>query len=499
MSSFDGFNPHPDPKKYRQDKPPIHFAAKNCSDEMIKLLIEKGASPNAIDAAGRTPLHIISGRNMTSLTSMEIERANNCMEILLGVGADPNTVDSSGMTALHYASLQSQMTFSNLLIKNGANIYIKESGSSSSALELLVKHCHKSLIKALDECIVYEPSLKKNTNTQHLNWRVNLDFLHKGGMNIKNLDAGQRTKALKSPVLKELVRIRDEAVADRLDVDEGTNKPIKKILQHPVTQMYMHVKWASVKGFYYILVMLFHLIYSVIYTGYTIINFRILCEPKDQFNREWHSFDVTGFFHYLFMDDVICVHHENFKTTHEATFYHMIENVYPHYGKSAKLLWILLPFFTGILILREITKIISAKLKYFTNPDNYLVMIIVCSFFLCMHHKLCFYSSCSKDYHLRWYQYHAAAIGTWATWMEMMLLTGKTPRFGVYVEMIRRVTRSIVHLLVAYMFIFVAFTTSFYLLFPSHFEYQSNLFVAMTKVLYQFELIQCFHFNFLNT
>ena len=63
-----------------------------------------------------------------------------------------------------------------------------------------------------------------------------------------------------------------------------------------------------------------------------------------------------------------------------------------------------------------------------------------------------------------------------------MLLLGKTPKYGAYVEMIRKVTRSIMRLLVSYFFIFVAFATSFYLLFPSHFEYQSNLVMALTKV-----------------
>ena len=123
---------------------------------------------------------------------------------------------------------------------------------------------------------------------------------------------------------------------------------------------------------------------------------------------------------------------------------------------------------------------------------SYFVILTMWSYAMCMHHE----NPLTQDYHFNWYQYHFAAIGTWSTWMEMMILLGKTPQVGVHLEMIKKVTRSVSILLCSYGFIFIAFTTSFYILFPSHAEYQSNLIIAMTKVntlvLIQTRAIHCF-------
>ena len=88
----------------------------------------------------------------------------------------------------------------------------------------------------------------------------------------------------------------------------------------------------------------------------------------------------------------------------------------------------------------------------------------------------------TQDFQFKWYHYHAAAFGTLCTWLELVLLLSNIPVFGPYVEMMKRVTSSILKLFAGYFFIFVAFATSFYLLFPSHFEYQSNLVMVVLKV-----------------
>ena len=68
-------------------------------------MIRAGADPGAIDADGRTPLHLA--------TCVEVERPSRprpekkkpvVLELLLAAGADPKVVDRRGKTALHYAA-----------------------------------------------------------------------------------------------------------------------------------------------------------------------------------------------------------------------------------------------------------------------------------------------------------------------------------------------------------------------------------------------------------
>ena len=75
-----------------------------------------------------------------------------------------------------------------------------------------------------------------------------------------------------------------------------------------------------------------------------------------------------------------------------------------------------------------------------------------------------------------WYQYHAAGLGTFFTWMLTLCVFGRLPgSAGVYIVTFRKVTINILKFFFVYTFIFIAFTTSFYILFPGNIEFQNSL------------------------
>ena len=191
-------------------------------------------------------------------------------------------------------------------------------------------------------------------------------------------------------------------------------------------------------------------------------------------------FDLHHFFVNAFEENVTCVNRTSSGTTEETTYFEMNRSIFPATPHLIHILWICMIVFTCILITRELTKVANMGFAYFARLAHYGVLLIITSFLLCMHHSNPF----KEDYTPRWYQYHFAAFGTFFTWIEMFYIVGQTPRFGVYMEMMITVTRSILHLFIVFLFIFVAFATSFTILFPSHFEYQSNIIVAMAKVSY---------------
>ncbi|CAB0033084.1 unnamed protein product [Trichogramma brassicae] len=111
---------------------PLHLILKkDCSDDVVELLLRKGANPNLANADGLTPLHIICKNysEKIDLVDMLFELSNekyhplqvdaldklsntplhlaayqcrrNLIELLLRKGADPNLVDAKGQTSLH--------------------------------------------------------------------------------------------------------------------------------------------------------------------------------------------------------------------------------------------------------------------------------------------------------------------------------------------------------------------------------------------------------------
>ena len=80
------------------------------------------------------------------------------------------------------------------------------------------------------------------------------------------------------------------------------------------------------------------------------------------------------------------------------------------------------------------------------------------------------------------YQHHAAAWGVFAAWIQMLLYMERTPRFGVFIHLLRKVSKTILNLFLSYSSLLVAFTLTFYLLFPSHYAFNNDLPSVFVKV-----------------
>jgi ankyrin repeat protein len=87
---------------------PLHRAVEYPG--VVTALLDAGAKPNAPDAQGRTPLHWAA-----------IGGANSTMTVLLARGADVKAVDLQGQTALHYAAREGNTAAIAALIGAGAD------------------------------------------------------------------------------------------------------------------------------------------------------------------------------------------------------------------------------------------------------------------------------------------------------------------------------------------------------------------------------------------
>ena len=69
-----------------------------------------------------------------------------------------------------------------------------------------------------------------------------------------------------------------ELFTDILPSHKGSSRRlVEKILLHPLSQTYLNLKWAQTQKFYYLLIVLTHLVYSVVFSIYSLSVYRVLC------------------------------------------------------------------------------------------------------------------------------------------------------------------------------------------------------------------------------
>lgn len=130
---------------------PLHSAILNSDIELVKLLLEKGANPLAIEKSrNRTALHVaaivesvdivkllfdygaeksVNVQNVAGLTPLHIACRRKCLEIvkiLLDKGADINSGNDDGCTPLFCAIAQNCLEVFNYLVNHGCDLSVPE-------------------------------------------------------------------------------------------------------------------------------------------------------------------------------------------------------------------------------------------------------------------------------------------------------------------------------------------------------------------------------------
>jgi ankyrin repeat protein len=103
-------------KDSRYGLTPLHLAAWNNNAKIVKELLKHGAQVNAVNTEGRTSLHYAFGH---------IDNNIEIIQILLEYGAHINAQDKDGNTPLHLAVLYGSLEAVEILIKNNADVTIK--------------------------------------------------------------------------------------------------------------------------------------------------------------------------------------------------------------------------------------------------------------------------------------------------------------------------------------------------------------------------------------
>lgn len=485
----------------------LHCAAASGDVETVKILLEAGADVNA-GIMGRSPLHYAV-----------LSNNSNCVETLLKAGASPNNPQVYTETPLHVAASLGSATCVNLLLSFGADVRVQMGAARSTPLHLSAEEGSAECTKLLlDHQAAHDAKNSKGQTPLHLaalaQSAETMEILISREANVNEEDVDGRTP-LHAAVAKsirgcELVKMLIQAGAEINKADKFGYTPlhIAALSESSSTVMLLVSKAADVtartKG------------------GISALSFIIRRTP-DILPRFIARLDQAISLHDHELGDVDCELRLDFRALVpggrgetdlmlclvEVGQRHVLKH--PLCESFLYLKWLRIrKFFLFSLVFHSIFVAMFTSYIAFTFfwkltdmsdiffwPVIMFTIILACKEIFQLAHGVCSYAKGWENV-LQWsvivtsgiilcqvsqvWHHHIAALGVLLVWVELMMVVGRFPMFGIYVQMFTQVALNFFKFLGAYMSLIIGFSLSFSVLHDNYKSFKNPL-VGLLKTI----------------
>ncbi|CAG0885212.1 unnamed protein product [Cyprideis torosa] len=397
----------------------LHLAASVQSVEGVKLLLEYRAQVDVRDVDLRTPLHLAVAKRAINL---------ECVHALLDAGADPNVRDIQGFTPLHYAAANEFTQCIKLLLERGADVTIRNKSDVTPLMYIVRKTpCVLNKFKEM-----FDEGLLLRDNRCDREEILKMDF---------------RTLLPHSVTTGRLPPFKSSPPMEKYSDPSGYKETLLFInfiktgqtwlLMHPLCESFLHFKWLRVRKFFFFNIF-FYSAFVLFLTLYTSKVFRMNClmEPSSTTFNETSS---------------DC---DDFNTLEKRLVFYRSHDIV--------IRWSLLLVFTSVLFVKEGYQIAQSPKNYFTSYENWLQLSTALIAALLTHHE----NRWGNGYLPVW-KFHLAGLSMILAWGELMLMIGRIPALGVYIQMFTLVLFDFVKFFATYACLILAFVFSFSILFQN--------------------------------
>ncbi|XP_065072849.1 transient receptor potential channel pyrexia isoform X2 [Ochlerotatus camptorhynchus] len=461
----------------------LHYAVQRNSKQCVEFLLKNGADPNTPQVYTQTPLHVAAANAYVE-----------CMELLLKYGADARSqYGQKKITSLHLAASENYLDCVKLLIQSGADIDARNRDQQTPLHLACLSQCLETVIYLISQKADVHAVYRDGRTALHASivkesrfWDCTLSLLkakvdvnradnfgytplHIAALNEFSTcafmlieygaDITARTNGGVS-ALSFIIRRTPEIIPkyiDKLDMAISVNsiheigdvdceirldfRPLvpntdrgetelllafievgqRRILKHPLCETFLLLKWRRIRKFF-LFSLFYHGLFVLLFTAY-----------------------VLG----VYVKDC------RLRSCRTAAYVPVIAYI--------------VIFMNIILMTKEIFQMMHGFIGYIRYWENWLQWSIVIGIFLCTQNPSREISDVPT------WQHHVAAVVIFLAWLELMMLVGRFPIFGLYVQMFTTVAVNFSKFLMAYCCLLFAFGLSFCVLFPNYISFKRIL------------------------
>ncbi|XP_043664815.1 transient receptor potential channel pyrexia-like isoform X2 [Vespula pensylvanica] len=278
---------------------PLHQAAKNNHSDVVKTLVEAGANVNAQDERGITAL-LLAGCNVNSNDVIEMSKFVEIIDVLVSAKASTNVIHSgTGLTALHLATALGSPRAVRRLLEGDAwplfqcadtkstPLHIAADAGNLETLLVLLKKIRRDHVDIRDkigqtalhlacyqghrECarVLIDHGGYLSAETKSGVTVIDVVFAHIPGpisfltdimdtrvrfINHQNIGEDARI-SIDFSILAPHSELQTNVIIALIAA--ASNVEQLGILQHPLIESFLHLKWAKLRVFFFLLVFLY--------------------------------------------------------------------------------------------------------------------------------------------------------------------------------------------------------------------------------------------------
>ncbi|XP_063831405.1 transient receptor potential channel pyrexia isoform X1 [Ostrinia nubilalis] len=460
------------------ERSPLHYAVLSNATDVVRALLEAGACPDTPQVFTETPLHVAASLGSASCTKLLLDAGADvraalgpgratalhlaaedghaeCAQLLLDNGAHIDWPNFRGQTPLHLAALAQSVEVVELLVSRRADVKARDGDGRTPLHGAIVRGAracdvarlllsvgadpnapdnfgytplHIAALNEFSACVLLlldyggDVTLRTNGGISALSFIVRRvpdviprylckfdDAVHVSEHELGDVDC-ELTIDFR-PLVSCLSRGEAELLLAFVEVGR------RDVLKHPVAETFLFLKWRRIRKFF-VLSFIYHALFITLYSLYILQTY--LCEEE--------TCDV------------------------------------PAYVRPIQYLIIILNL---CFMSKELFQACLDWSAYIRQWENWLQCLIIIGVFLCTIPWDVENGVVLKNNTSNW-QHDVAAITIFFCWLELMMIIGRFPTFGLYVQMFTTVTVNFATFLLAYSCLLIAFGLAFSVLFSNY-------------------------------